>query len=1208
MTARADERRTFWMIWLVVAAGVAAVLFLIATADRQMGAIWWRMMIAGGVSSVLFAGLGWLIHGATRRQVGAIEHARVEAESGRLATERLNAKDEMRLRQRDALIDFAGSGGNHGEGEIGTIQRLTETAAKTLKVSRVSVWRYNGARTSIQCVDLYELEADRHSDGIELHAADYPGYFKALGVLELIVADDAQVDPRTREFSETYLQPLGITSMLDAPIYLGRTQEGVLCHEHIGPQRAWTVEEETFAVAVANLASLAFDESERARVAADLRRKTAFLEAQVNSSMDGLLVVNERGEKILQNQRTAELLEIPKDIAEDRDDTRQVRWVTEMAKDPESFIERVKHLYAHPNETGRDEVELKNGTLLDRYSFPVVGEDGTHYGRTWTFRDITEQRRTERALAQSERQHRQLVENAADIITVLDQNGVVRYMSPAIRPALGYSESDLLGSAILELIHPDDAAAVRESMRHNLETPGVETSLELRFRHRDGTWRVLEAIGQARETEPGVLSIIVNSRDVSERKAAAERQESLIRELHEARLAAERATQAKGEFLANMSHEIRTPMNGVIGMTGLLLDTRLGPDQREFAETIRTSAEALLTIINDILDFSKIESGKLHLENVDFDLRSEVEAAMDMLAEPAQAKGIELVCSVLPGAPVRLRGDPGRMRQILVNLAGNAIKFTPQGEVVVSVVGQDETESHATLRFEVRDTGIGIAPESQSLLFQAFSQADASTTRKFGGTGLGLAISRQLVELMRGTIGVTSEIGKGSTFWFTLPMEKQSRVSQVTSELRRHLFDVRALVVDDNATNRRVACHQLRAWRMQERAAGGSLEALNLLRAAVAEGSPFDVALLDMQMPGMDGMMLARAIKEDPVLAHTRLVLMTSLGHRPSPADLDAAGIEAFLAKPLRQSRLFDCLAEVLAGSPIKPNQRHGPLPESGPFEALPGSTTEPRNLRILLADDNTINQRVALGQLHKLGYVADVVGNGLEALEALRRLPYDVVLMDCQMPEMDGYEATRALRKQEEQAIGGTPIRRVRVIAMTAHAMEGDREKCLAAGMDDYISKPVRTSDLRAALDRTETDPSAPESPAVAPPTEAPPPEVDAGGEPVDLSALRDLADDDPVQLRELIDTYLAQADELMTGLRGALKAGSATEAKRLAHKLLGSSAACGMIGILAPLRAIEHSGAEADKQEASAALLRHAEGQLDRIRCFLETHIAAR
>ena len=642
---------------------------------------------------------------------------------------------------------------------------------------------------------------------------------------------------------------------------------------------------------------------------------------------------------------------------------------------------------------------------------------------------------------------RRVVDLNPNFIFAKNQAGKFTLANMALAKAYGTTVEDLLGKTESDFNRPTNEIERNLADEYDVMTLQREKfTAEEHFTDVDGNdrWLQVQRIPLRIYGSDG-LQVLCVATDVTERKHAA-------LELQRAKEAAEAATKAKSHFLANMSHEIRTPMNGVIGMTGLLMDTDLTPEQRDYTETINSSAESLMTVINDILDFSKIEAGKLRFEKLDFDLLLIVESSVELLSGKAQVKGLEIASLIESEVPLALRGDAGRLRQVLTNLLGNAVKFTESGEIVLRVTAESVTDSDALLRFSIKDTGIGISAEAQACLFQAFMQADGSTTRKYGGTGLGLAISKQLAELMGGQIGVDSTPGVGSTFWFTSRFERQQGAVTTEPEVTVKFEGLRALIVDDNATNRQILEHHLKSKGLTALSVDtGEAALLELKKTHVA----YDLAVIDMQMPEMDGLMLAKEIMSRHPDCGLRILMLTSLGQRQDE-ELRANGLSACLTKPVKKMQLYAAIQRMMS------ERVERAINDEREKQISKPTSSDPAKARVLLAEDNLVNQRVALSQLQKLGYSADAVENGVEALKALEAFRYEVVLMDCQMPEMDGYEATRRIRELENGRLWHTPI-----IALTAHAMEGERKKCIDAGMDDYLSKPVKINELANVLTR---------------------------------------------------------------------------------------------------------------------------------------------
>jgi PAS domain S-box-containing protein len=821
----------------------------------------------------------------------------------------------------------------------------------------------------------------------------------------------------------------------------------------------------------------------------------------------------------------------------------------------------------------------RDGTLADVELIVVpVLEESEPTGYLVIYHDISQ-------LQRQKRYYESLLEVSPTAIVTVDPDFKVTSWNPAAERLFGYTREEAIGQDVDSLVASTEAVH-HEAVQLNRQTREAgQVRLTTRWTRKDGSLVDVDVRAAPIHVGDELVGLYVLYHDISE--------------LQRAREQAEGATQAKSAFLAMMSHEIRTPMNAVIGMTGLLLDADLTPEQRSYAEVIRSSGEALMAIIDDVLDFSKIEAGRLELERRPLDLRNCVESALELVAASASSKGLELAYVLDRGLPSAIVGDATRLRQILINLLNNAVKFTDKGEVVLSVEGEALGSSDRgvgrkyQLHFAIRDSGIGIPQDRLSRLFESFSQVDASTTRRYGGTGLGLAISKRLSELMGGTIWAESRVGEGSTFHFTIQVEQApALVPAYEQSTPPQLRGRRVLIVDDNATNRHILVRQAESWGMLARDTASPAQALEWIR----RGDPFDLAILDMQMPGMDGVTLAAEIRRYRDARELPLVMLTSLGRWEELRG--AVEFAASLPKPIKPSQLYDTLMNVFG---VAPAGVQAPAPPEGSVEQL----AERVPLRVLVAEDNVVNQQLAVLLLKKLGYRADVTADGLEALQALEREPYDVVLMDVQMPTMDGLEATRRIHQRWPAG------QRPHVIAATANARQEEREACLAAGMDDYLPKPIRMEELAAALSRCRPRVASP-PPAVAgeagvnsqaPPEREPLGQPRSAGvlHPPALERLMQTIGDDRGLLAALIGTFLNDVPRLVDGARQGLEQGRADEVRRAAHTLKSTGATFGAMRLSELSRELE-ALARSGTLEGTLGLLERIEAEYESVRIALE------
>jgi len=789
-------------------------------------------------------------------------------------------------------------------------------------------------------------------------------------------------------------------------------------------------------------------------------------------------------------------------------------------------------------------------------------EDGTNQGIVCLAGDSTEWQRSKEALRESEAKFRSIVETTTEWIWACDARAHMTYNNPAVECILGYTPEELLGQDTLAYMHEDDRAHIMTTLPEIISAKRGWNGVVSRWRCKDGSYKHLKSnavpiIGADGE----LLGFLGVDHDVTDRMRV---QEELLR----AKEAAEAAAAAKSDFLANMSHEIRTPMNGAIGMLDLALDTELTAEQRGYLETAKASADSLLSIINDILDFSKVEAGKLDLDPVPFQLGDSLADMVSALVFRAHKKGLELALDIDPEAPDALVGDVGRLRQIVVNLVSNALKFTEHGEIVVRVGLEAEAARQVTLHFTVSDTGLGIPKDKQGAIFDAFTQADTSTTRRYGGTGLGLAICSRLVKLMGGRLWLESEVGRGTTFHFTAQLDRATAPLQAATPVdAAELRALPVLIVDDNATNRRILDEMLRRWEAQPTVVENGYAALAVLRAAAGNGRPFRLILLDAQMPDMDGFTLAERVIGEPALATATIMMLTSAGQRGDAARCRELGISGYLTKPIRSPDLRQAIRLALA--PARDDR--APLVTRHAVRASAQSRAAVGPLRVLLAEDNSVNQQLAVGLLKKRGHTTVVAEDGRAALAALDEASFDLVLMDVQMPVMGGFDATAAIRERERGTGKHIPI-----VAMTARAMKGDREACLAAGMDGYVAKPISAQSLFDAIDAAlaPQDGGPGDSPPLLEPT-------------IDRAALVARFDGDEELLRELATLFLHDCPAKLATIQEAVARKDARSLHNAAHALKGSAANFGPGAAVAAAGKLEKMGYAGDLTEADTMAL---------------------
>jgi PAS domain S-box-containing protein len=788
------------------------------------------------------------------------------------------------------------------------------------------------------------------------------------------------------------------------------------------------------------------------------------------------------------------------------------------------FLDKSRDLTTYTSEGTEIQVANVEGWfLVSKYPVPLE-KDTT--GSIFVFSNITNQKIAETEILRQKQFFETLFENSPVAIVTLDSEENIVSCNPAFEDLYGYSKNEVLGKNLDRLVTTEEIYNQGEAITKKVMTGARVNQFATRV-HKDGSKIEVELAGVPIKIDGKSVGALAIYHDITE--------------LIEARRAAEAADQAKSEFLANMSHEIRTPMNGIIGMIELTQGTTLDVEQADYLNLARESADTLLTLLNDILDFSKIEAGHLDLEEIEFDLRTTVESVVATMAERAENKGLEMACLVYHDTPSKLIGDPGRIRQILINLLGNAIKFTERGEIVVRVRTEEESETTAKIRFEVSDTGIGIPEQRQAAIFDQFTQVDSSTTRKYGGTGLGLSISKQLTTMMGGHIGVRSTLGEGSTFYFTASLTKQQngkpeKPLQVPVDIK----GLSVLVIDDNQTNRMILEKTLQNFDLNVVLVDNGKAGLDELRKSAKIGKPYELVLLDMQMPEMDGEETLRTIMADELINNTVTIILTSMGQRGDAKRLQEIGCAGYLVKPIKQKQLYDSIVSIFSNFNRDDHKKRTLVTQHTLAEE------KRKYAKILLAEDNPINQKLAVLMLQKAGYSVDVVNNGYEAIQALQKSLYTLVLMDVQMPEFDGLEATRTIRKTE------SPEVHIPIIALTAHAMKGDRERCLEAGMDDYLSKPLRPKELMSVLDKWIIQSGVLEDRS----SHEPFMETSEITAPINIDIALERFGDDMDFFMEMFSDYIVQSHELFIHMRRAYEEQDADTLSKVAHNLKGVSA----------------------------------------------------